>query len=191
MDRLPIPCGTQPQRQPTIFPSRLPEAHPVRRLLRTHRARCLASHAQLTAEATALADLAEADPDAAADVLLGFSADGLLRMILNGACESDRAVYETPEFARRFDGALAEGFADPQHGYVRDTLPALRPWQLRLDAIAAPVDVLFGEHDASHSPDLGATLSRRIARCERVVLRDAGAALLWTHSGEVLERAIR
>lgn len=149
-----------------------------------------AVHAQLPAEATALADLALNDRDAAETVLAGFDAAGMEAMVLGGSDDEDRAFYTAPGFLDRYRRALAEGFANAGQGYVRDTVLAMRPWALPLDEVACPVTVLFGARDRVHSPDLGATLAGRMPHAARTVIPEAGGALLWTHAAQVLDLAV-
>ncbi|MHA3682736.1 alpha/beta fold hydrolase [Leucobacter sp. HY1908] len=149
-----------------------------------------AIHAQLPAEATALADLARHDPDQAATILAGLDMQAMESMVLAGSHPSDAAFYRSEPFATRYRDALAEGFACDGAGYARDTLIAMRPWGIELDTIACPVTMLFGALDLSHSPDHGATLASRITGATRTVLQDAGGALLWTHSRLVLDTVL-
>lgn len=143
-------------------------------------------HALLPPEATALSDLAEANPGEAAAVLAGFTAQAMEDMVLGGSHESDRAFYSSPAFLPRYREALAEGFANAGAGYVQDTVLAMRTWGLDLHSVACPVQVWFGAHDLSHSPDHGVTLAARIPGAIRELREDAGGALLWTHAREVL-----
>lgn len=147
-------------------------------------------HAQLSSEATRLADLAATSPEDAAAVLRGFSPSRMEDMVIAGSSPPDRAFYETPGFRETYRRALQEGFANDGVGYVRDTLLALRPWRLDLEGIQTRVHIMFGAHDRTHSPDLGATLSRRIPTSTREVIADAGGALLWTHADTVLDAAL-
>lgn len=147
--------------------------------------------AQLPAEQTQLPRLAGADPAEAERILSGFTADAMEAMVLGWAADADRAVYSDPDFLTTYRRALAEGFANGGAGYVRDTILAMRPWELDLAEIATPVDVLFGAHDAGHSPDHGVTLTGRIPGARREVLPDGGGALLWTHADAVLKRLLR
>lgn len=142
--------------------------------------------AMLPAAATQLADLARDDPDEATRLLAAFTPSAMEAMVLEGAHERDRAFYASDEFRPRYRRALAEGFAQGGAGYVRDTLLAMRPWELPLEQVAVPVAVLFGAEDRGHSPDLGLTLSRRIPGARRSVLPDVGGALLWTRPDAVL-----
>jgi pimeloyl-ACP methyl ester carboxylesterase len=146
--------------------------------------------AMLPAEQTQLPRLAATDPDEAGRVLSGFTAGAMEELVLGWAGDADRAVYSEPGFLTTYRRALAEGFANDGAGYVRDTLLAMRPWELDLAAIGTPVEVLFGAHDAGHSPDHGATLAGRIPGARREVLPDGGGALLWTHADLVLQRAL-
>jgi hypothetical protein len=41
-----------------------------------------------------------------------------------------------------------------------------------------------------HSPDLGASLARRIPGAARTIVEDAGGALLWTHGAATLEALV-
>ncbi len=149
-----------------------------------------AIRAMLPPEATGLADLAQQDPAAAAEVLAGFDAEAMEQMVLSGSGPEDRAFYAAPEFLKRYRSALAEGFAGAGAGYVRDTLIAMRAWNLPFDRIRVPVSVLFGAKDLTHSPDHGAVLASRIPGASRTVFEDAGGALLWTHARAVLEAAL-
>lgn len=143
-------------------------------------------HAMLPAEATALSDIAQKEPDEAATLLQGLSARAMEDMVINGAGAADRAFYQSEPFLARYRRSLDEGFSNGGSGYVCDTLLAMRAWDLNLDAIRCSVEVLFGEQDLVHSPDHGETLTRRIPGATRSVLPDAGGALLWTHARTVL-----
>ena len=144
-----------------------------------------AVRAQLPDEAAALSDLARSDPDAAAQILGGFSAAAMEEMVLAGAHPSDRAWYGSAPFRARYQAALAEGFGHDAAGYVIDTLIAMRRWEVAFDRITCPVTILFGEHDLTHSPDHGATLQSRIPGASRRVLPGVGGALLWERADEV------
>ncbi|KRC62466.1 hypothetical protein ASE14_01100 [Agromyces sp. Root81] len=143
-------------------------------------------HAMLPAEATRLSDLARAKSEEAEAILGSFTAEAMEAMVLAGSDAGDRAFYTSPGFLPTYRRSLAEGFASAGAGYVLDTLIAMRAWDLQLDDIECPVSILFGAHDLGHSPDHAATLARRIPGARREVLGDAGGALLWTHSREVL-----
>ncbi|ASR34446.1 hypothetical protein BAY61_04950 [Prauserella marina] len=149
-----------------------------------------AIHAMLPPEATRLADLVRTNPAEAARVLGTFTAETMESMVLEGADDIDRAHYTEPGFLSVYRRSLAEGFANEGAGYVRDTLIAMRPWELPLGDLRLPVTILFGARDAGHSPDNGATLARRIPAARREVRNDAGGALLWSHSDVVL-RSLR
>lgn len=149
-----------------------------------------AIRAMLQPEATELADLAQQDPTAAAEMLSGFDAEAMEQMVLSSSGPEDRACYAAPEFRERYRSALAEGFAGAGAGYVRDTLIAMRAWNLPFDRIRVPASVLFGAKDLTHSPDHGEVLASRIPGARRTVFEDAGGALLWTHARSVLEAAL-
>lgn len=149
-----------------------------------------AVHDMLPPAATALADLAAENPEAASAVLHRFTPEAMEEMVLAGSDDDDAAFYTSAAFRPRYREALAEGFANGGAGYVTDTLIAMRPWGMDLARIACPVKVLFGARDGSHSPDLGACLTSRIPTATRTVFDDAGGALLWTHARTVLEAAL-
>ncbi|WP_344031319.1 alpha/beta hydrolase [Leucobacter iarius] len=149
-----------------------------------------AIRAMLPAEATGLADLAQQDPAAAAEVLAGFDAEAMEQMVLSGSGPEDRAFYAAPAFLERYRSALAEGFANEGAGYIRDTLIAMRAWNLPFDRIRVPVSVLFGAKDLTHSPDHGEVLASRIPGARRIVFADAGGAFLWTHARAALEAVL-
>ncbi|MEU3271342.1 alpha/beta hydrolase [Saccharomonospora sp. NPDC006951] len=149
-----------------------------------------AIHAMLPPEATRLADLALTNPAEATRILGRFTAEAMETMVLEGADNADRAIYTEPGFLATYRRSLAEGFANDGQGYVRDTLIAMRPWELPLPDLRVPVTILFGARDSGHSPDHGATLARRVRGAVREILGDAGGALLWTHSDVVL-RSLR
>ncbi len=149
-----------------------------------------AIHAMLPSEAASLADLALSAPEQAAEVLAGMSAPAMEEMVLAASHPSDAAFYAAAPFARLYRRALDEGFAQRGVGYVRDSLIAMRPWDVDLTSITCPVHLLFGEHDRAHSPDLGKTLAGRIPGATRTVVEDAGGAILWTHARLVLDTAL-
>lgn len=143
--------------------------------------------AMLPPDATMLSDLAQTKPEEATAILAGFSARAMEEMVLSGSGAEDAAFYRREPFLSLYRRSLEEGFNNGGAGYVRDTLIAMRPWDLDLDAIACPVQVLFGAGDLTHSPDHGETLAGRIPGATRIVFPDAGGALLWTHARKILE----
>ncbi len=143
----------------------------------------------LPPEARLLPDLVKSDREKAREVLHGFSAQAMYSVVLAGSDARDRAVYEEPEFAQRYNCALTQGFAHNGAGYVADTLLAMDRWGLNLDAVNTPVHLLFGARDQVHSPDHGAVLASRIPGAARQVLPEAGGALLWTHPDVVFDVA--
>jgi pimeloyl-ACP methyl ester carboxylesterase len=146
--------------------------------------------AQLPGHARALSRLARSDPAAARELLRAMTPGSMERMVLDSAPAADRRVYDEPGFLARYRAALAEGFGDDGAGYVQDTLLAMRRWEVDLGAITAPVTILFGALDTSHSPDRGRTLAGRVPGAVRRVLPGTGGALLWTHAATVLRAAL-
>lgn len=146
----------------------------------------------LTPEVRRMVTSVAADPAGAEAFFRGFGrAEALWELVLAVSSDEDRSVYTEPEFARAYRGAMAEAFAQGPDGYARDTVLAMSRWPFDPAAITIPVDLWYGARDTStvHSPDLGATLARRIPSARRHVLPDAGGALLWTHA-EVVLRAL-
>ncbi|MFT3912537.1 MAG: alpha/beta fold hydrolase [Anaeromyxobacteraceae bacterium] len=130
----------------------------------------------------------ERDRAAAEAFLAGMDAARLRALVLEGSSPGDRAVYAAPDFAREFERALDEGFAQGPAGYVTDTVLASSPWPFDPGAIRVPVQLWYGGRDASpvHAPDGGAHLAARIPGATRHFLPEAGGALPWTHAGELL-----
>ncbi|WP_225878071.1 alpha/beta fold hydrolase [Spongiactinospora rosea] len=133
-----------------------------------------------------LVHLAATDPEAAERSFAAITPDVLWDMIVPGAPAVDRAVYESPEFARAYRGAMAEAFGQGPGGYARDTLLAMSRWPYDLGAIKVPVDLWYGEQDTTHSPDQGRTLAGRIPGARHHLVHDAGGSLLWTHAEPIL-----
>jgi pimeloyl-ACP methyl ester carboxylesterase len=139
----------------------------------------------------ALVAAVAADPEGAAARFAAFSAPAFFDFVLSDHPASDAPVYGDPGFRALLRAALDEGFGAGPAGYARDTVLAMRPWGLPLDALAVPVTVLFGADDVVHSPDLGATLAARIPAAERVVVPGVGGSLLWARPELVLAAAVR
>jgi pimeloyl-ACP methyl ester carboxylesterase len=131
-----------------------------------------------------------ADPDDAAARFAGFSPESFLEFVLDGHPPSDAAVFGDTGFRALLRAALDDGFRQGPDGYARDTVLAMQPWGLDLDALDVPVTVLFGADDTSHSPDLGATLAARIPTAERIVVPGVGGSLLWARPELVLDAAL-
>ncbi|MGW2219629.1 alpha/beta fold hydrolase [Nonomuraea sp. NPDC001684] len=140
----------------------------------------------LPAELRQLTDLSTHDPEAAERIFGGFTPQAMWDLVMGGSPACDLAVYQRPEFAAGYREALAEAFAQGPAGYARDTVLAMGRWGVDLSSITAPVDVWYGEHDATHSPDLGEGLTARIPGAVRHVVPGAGGALLWTHPHRIL-----
>lgn len=118
--------------------------------------------------------------------------DFMWEMILRMNGSEDLVVYTDPAFERAFRRAMAEGFSRGAEGYARDCLLAMGRWPFDLGAIRVPVDLWYGALDRSpvHSPDFGVSLAQRIPTARRHFLPDAGGALLWTHSKDILRSVL-
>ncbi|WP_372968692.1 alpha/beta fold hydrolase [Microbacterium sp.] len=145
----------------------------------------------LPPHAAALVDLVAKDPMAATGELSRFTPQAMEEMVVGGASDRDRRVYQSPDFIDMYRRSLDEGFANRGVGYVRDTLIAMRPWGLPLADITCPVDILVGEADFGHSPDLAETLATRIPTATRKLIANAGGALLWEHADTVFRHALK
>jgi pimeloyl-ACP methyl ester carboxylesterase len=134
-----------------------------------------------------------ADPDGAAALFATMTAATMHQMVIDGAADADREVFDDAEFDRVYRAALEEGFARGAGSYARDTVLAMSPWPFALDTIAVPVDLWYGALDASpvHSPDFGKSLAERIPTARRKVIDSAGGALLWTHAAEILGQLLK
>lgn len=131
-----------------------------------------------------------ANPHDARVRFAGFTAGSFFDFVLGDHPPSDAAVFTDPDFRALFRAVLDDGFRQGPDGYARDTVLAMSPWRLALDAIDVPVTVLFGADDASHSPDLGTTLTARIPTAERIVVPDVGGSLLWARPERVLDAVV-
>ncbi|WP_243719121.1 alpha/beta hydrolase [Actinomadura sp. KC06] len=140
----------------------------------------------LPADLRGLVERTASDPDGAEEFFASFTAEAMWNMIMAESPESDLAVYQDPDFAAAYHRALDEGFAQGAAGYARDTVLAMGRWPFALDKIAVPVDIWYGEHDTSHSPDNGALLATRMTTAQRSVVPGIGGALLWTHAEKIL-----
>lgn len=127
-----------------------------------------------------------ADPAGAEQLFMGYHPDAVLRMVNGASPPSDLAVYTTTAFHEMYRAALFGGFQQGPAGYAHDTVLAMSRWPLDLASITVPVDIWYGAEDASHSPDLGATLARRIPGANRHVVPGIGGALLWTEAEKIL-----
>ena len=149
-----------------------------------------ATTALLPEPVRALVGAVAADPEEAAARFAAFSAESLFEFVLGDHRPSDAAVFGDPDFRALFRAALDEGFRQGPGGYARDTVLAMLPWRLDLDAIDVPVTVAFGTDDTSHSADLGVTLAARLPAAERIVVPGVGGSLLWAHPGLALDAAL-
>jgi pimeloyl-ACP methyl ester carboxylesterase len=129
------------------------------------------------------------DPVAMEASFHGFGdPDVMCEMVIDLSTGADREVYTDRAFQEAYRRALAEGFGQGPAGYARDTALSMSRWPFDPADISVPVDLWYGAHDTNptHSPDLGATLSRRIPTARRNLAPDAGGALLWTHAEDIL-----
>ncbi|GGL16131.1 alpha/beta fold hydrolase [Planomonospora parontospora] len=134
------------------------------------------------------------DPAAAEASFAGFGdPETMWQIAIAGASAVDREVYLQPPFEQAYRRAMAEAFSQGPAGYARDTVLASGRWPFDPADVTVPVDLWYGPHDTSpvHSPDLGATLARRIPAARRHVVSGAGGSLLWTHSAEILRSLLR
>ncbi len=120
------------------------------------------------------------------------TAEGMLELIMGMCGESDRAIYSQPDLHAALQRALEAGFCQGSQGYARDLTNAMLPWPFALEAIAVPVDLWYGHLDSSpvHSPDFGHTLASRLPNATHTVIPDAGAAILWTRSRQILTQLL-
>ncbi|GHF59753.1 alpha/beta fold hydrolase [Streptomyces thermodiastaticus] len=144
---------------------------------------------KLAPDVRAMVEAVAADPRGAeADVADRAGPDVLCDLVVRLSGETDRRFYTAPGFARPFRRAVREGFAQGPGGYAHEVVLTMSRWPFDPAQITVPVDLWYGARDTSpvHSPDLGASLARRIGTARRHVVSDAGGALLWTHARAVL-----
>ncbi|MFJ5798723.1 alpha/beta fold hydrolase [Streptomyces decoyicus] len=140
----------------------------------------------LAADLRGLVERTACDPVGAEEFFAGFTADAMWDMVMARSPGCDLAVYQDPDFAAVYRRALDEGFVQGAAGYARDTVLSMGRWPFALDEITVPVEIWYGERDASHSPDNGALLATRIPGAHHRVVPGIGGALLWTHSESIL-----
>ena len=133
-----------------------------------------------------LVDLVASDPVAAQGVFAGFDPEAMWQHVTQASPESDLLVYQEPAFEATYRRAMTEAFGQGPAGYAHDTMLAMDRWPFDLSRITIRVDLWYGAHDISHSPDQGATLADRIPGARRRVVPDIGGALLWTHAEPIL-----
>jgi pimeloyl-ACP methyl ester carboxylesterase len=120
------------------------------------------------------------------------NADILWKLITGHSSDVDLAVYTTPGFEACYRRALREGFAQGGQGYARDLALAMGRWPFDVAHLQVPVELWYGGKDTSivHSPDHGATLSRRIPTARLHLLPEAGGSVLWTHAEDILKSVL-
>ncbi len=117
------------------------------------------------------------------------TADGFFHLIISMSSETDKKLYDTEPFRSAYHRCLVEGFRVGPSGYVKDLMNCLGPWPFEIEKITTPVDFWYGELDANatHSPNFGATLSKRFLNHTHVVIQGEGGSLLWTREKEILQ----
>lgn len=118
------------------------------------------------------------------------TADWLWHMIETMSGEQDRLIYASEDFAPAYRAALNAGFQQGAAGYARDTVLAMAPWPFKLEDITCPVHLWYGLKDTSpvHSPDFGASLSKRIKNVQLHHFEEDGSAILWTKADKILSK---
>ncbi|MDC0716261.1 alpha/beta fold hydrolase [Nannocystis bainbridge] len=145
---------------------------------------------QLPAEVAVMVDAARTDPARLeADIAAIASAEWLTTMTRVMSSDIDRAAYERPPFAEFYRQSLVEGFQQGPAGYARDLAIAMAPWPFTVEDITVPVHLWYGTHDISpvHSPDHGRTLARRLDDAPHLIDPEAGSAVLWTRTRDILD----
>jgi len=144
--------------------------------------------AVLHPEVAKLVELVSTEPARAEAFFAGMSPQMMWDMVMGMSSEADLALFSQPRFSAAYRRALDEGFAQGSAGYAWDTVLATRSWPFDPGTIRVPVDLWYGGLDTSpvHSPDFGESLARRIPTARRRLLPQAGSALLWTHSEDIL-----
>ncbi len=148
-----------------------------------------ATAALLPPEVAAMVTAARYDPAGFEQQIAATATAGWLwDMIMAMSGQGDRAVFGGPDFAGRYRACLEEGFAQGADGYARDLVLTWNDWPTRPEDIATPVRLWYGRQDTSpvHSPDFGATLARRLPNARLTIDDDAGSAMLWTRTGDIL-----
>lgn len=146
--------------------------------------------AQLDDARRAFVDRVLSDPRAVEAELARFTADDLVQYIVDSSGPDDQELYRSAAFGDRLGRSMRAALEAGASGYARDTVLATAPWEVDLERIDVPTDIWFGDADAAHSPDLGATLAARMPTAMRRVVRGAGGALLWTHADKILARVL-
>ncbi|MDR0219222.1 MAG: alpha/beta hydrolase [Enterobacteriaceae bacterium] len=114
----------------------------------------------------------------------------LLGFILATSSEVDLECYSQPDFLSAYRQCLSEGLSQGAEGYAQDLLITFGQWPVSPEEISCPVHLWYGKLDAStvHSPDFGATLSRRFPAAEYFLLEKEGGSLLWSRADSILEK---
>lgn len=131
------------------------------------------------------------DPASAHEFFARFSTDAMWGMVMSNAPQSDLAVFREAGFAAAYRRSLGEAFSQGSAGYARDTVLAMSRWPIPFGHISVPVQIWYGEHDTTHSPDHGQLLAARLPNSRRHTVPNIGAAVLWTHTTQILTQLLR
>jgi len=118
------------------------------------------------------------------------NADGFFHLIVSMSSEKDRSLYDSEPFKSAYLRCLKEGFRLGPSGYIQDFLNVMAPWPFDVRRINVPVDFWYGEQDtnATHSPNFGATLSKKLPNHTYTLFKEEGGSLLWTRAEEILRK---
>jgi pimeloyl-ACP methyl ester carboxylesterase len=85
-----------------------------------------------------------------------------------------------------FIANYAEAARQGVRGYAHELRILGRPWDFRLEEIAAPVHLWHGEQDANTPVGMALTMAARIPRCRTTFLPGEGHLFLFTRWEEIL-----
>lgn len=127
----------------------------------------------------------------------GFARDfrrgRLPKMVLSMFEDSaaDQAILARPDFRQLFARTLAEGARQGVRGPVQDWILDVRPWDLPLGEVGAPVVIWHGEDDPAESVDQAGILAKALPHVTTHVLPGQGHLLLaGDHVGGILGSAL-
>ena len=149
---------------------------------------------ELDAEDRAEYDLAQRDPEAAAEMAAQRYADLVANLrlhpesLVNAAKlpEGDRWVFEDEDRAQKFFIAVAEGVRQGTEGYRWEAIDAWLPWGFRLDTIPSRVHVWHGDQDRGVARAHVDFTVKRIPECTLVRWADSGHFGVVRHWDEIL-----
>ena len=102
------------------------------------------------------------------------------------AARPDKRLIRRSEVRQRLLGSFSEGLRPGTMGPTIDLGIFSRPWQVNLEAIAAPARLWIGGRDSNVPLPAVRALAERIAGCIVTDLPDAGHLWVSLHHGEVL-----